>query len=78
MAKRLVTTIDNPFNPFTEFDDWYEFDVSKGYNTCAYLARIANTSNELSDAEKEEAINLAVDEICRLNILGIYRKVIQE
>ena len=75
MAKFLVTTTDNPFNPFTQFDEWYTFDTEKGYNTCSYLARVAITSNELSDKDKEDAINAAVSDIVRLNILGIYRKV---
>ena len=32
-SEYMLTTIDNPFNPFTNFDDWYAFDTSKGYNT---------------------------------------------
>lgn len=77
MPKFLVTTLDNPFDPFTQFDDWYSFDTEKGYNTCSYLARIAKTSNELSQKDKEQAINDAVKEIIRMNILGIYRIAVQ-
>lgn len=75
MANCLVTTIDNPFNPFTQFDDWYRFDTDHGYHTCAYLARIAKTSNDLSEEANDDAINDAVDEIVRLNINGLYKKV---
>ena len=75
MAQLLITTIDNPFNPFTQFDEWLAFDHDKGYNTCEYLARIAKTSPELSDSDEEQAINDAVAEIARLNVLGIYRIV---
>lgn len=71
----MLTTIDNPYDPFTQFDEWYAFDEQKGYHTCSYLARIAKTSNDLSESEQAFAINIAIDEICRLNILGIYRKV---
>lgn len=75
MEQSMITTIDNPFSPFTQFDEWYAFDVSKGYHTCSYLARIAKTSYELS--EKEEIIEQenAIDEIISLNLLGIYKKV---
>lgn len=71
----MLTTADNPFNPFTDFDSWLSFDESKGYNTCSYLARIAMTSDELSEADEALAIDEAIDEIVRMNVLGIYKKV---
>lgn len=71
----MLTTADNPFDPFTEFDEWKKFDESKGYNTCAYLARIAKTSDELSETDQNLAIQSAIDEIVRMNVLGIYKKV---
>lgn len=73
-----LTTLDNPYNPETEFDKWYDFDESKGYHTCSYLARIAITSNELAPIDQEQAIENAIDEIVSLNILGIYKKFITE
>jgi hypothetical protein len=39
------------------------------------LARIAKTSPELSESDQERAINNAVNDIVRLNILGIYKKI---
>ena len=75
MAKTMLTTLDNPFDPFLDFDRWYSFDVEKGYHTCGYLARIANSSDDLSDAEQEYEQEAAIDEIVELNILGIYKKV---
>lgn len=76
MKEVMLTTIDNPFDPFTQFDEWKAFDEQKGYFTCAYLARIVKTSDELSEADEDLAIEQAIDEIVRLNVLGIYRKVI--
>ena len=37
----MLTTFDNPFNPFEQFVQWRLFDIEKGYYTCEYLARIA-------------------------------------
>lgn len=71
----MLTTVDNPYDPFTQFDEWYEFDRLKGYDTCGYLARIARTSSKLSDELNQLAINDAIDEICNYNWRGIYRKV---
>lgn len=71
----LLTTIDNPFNPFTQFDEWYAFDSSRGYNTPGLLARIAKTSDELSDADNALATESAMDEIVKYNVLGMHLKV---
>ena len=49
-----LTTIDNPFNPFEDFTSWFLFDCEKGYNTCCYLAKIAKTSDSLSENENDE------------------------
>lgn len=71
----MLTTIDNPFNPFTQFDEWKRFDEDKGYFTCEYLARIANTATALSDVEESNEIEAAIDEIIRIHALGFYKKV---
>lgn len=76
MKAVALTTIDNPFDPIAQFDEWKAFDEAKGYNSCAYLARIVRTSDELSEADEALAIEQAIDEIVKLNILGIYRKVV--
>ncbi len=70
-----LTTIDNPFDPFEQFSDWFLFDVEKGYNTCAYLDRIAQTSEQFSDDENNREIESAIDEIIRYDFLNIYKKV---
>lgn len=74
----MLTTVDNPFNPLTDWDDWYNYDESKGYCTSGYLARIIKTSNELGEEEQDEAIEVAIDEIIELNPDGFYKKVKSE
>ena len=77
MAKLVgITTIDNPFNPFTEFSDWYLFDTTHGYDTSAWLARIATTSGQLTDSENVEEIESAVDFIISHDLGKIYKKLV--
>lgn len=71
----MLTTTDNPFNPFTQFSEWYAFDLAKGYNSCSYLARIVRVSDSLSASQYEVAVENAIDEIVRLNLTGNYKKV---
>lgn len=78
MAKVALTTVDNPFDPFDQFDSWYSFDMEKGYCSCSYLARIAKTSDQLSDEENNREIERAVDEIIKYDFLNIYKKVKKE
>ena len=72
-----LTTIDNPYDPFDQFSQWFMFDTEKGYNSCSYLARIANTSDEMSDQEYNHEVERAIDEIVTINPLGIYKKVMR-
>jgi hypothetical protein len=78
MRHAMLTTIDNPFNPFERFDDWFNYDRDKGYDSCQYLARIAVTSDELSEVDQALAVERAVDEIVDMNVLGLYKKVVTE
>lgn len=71
----VLTTVDNPFDPFEQFDDWFLFDEEKGYHSSAYLGRIARTSDQLSDEENRIEIERAIDEIIKYDFRGIYRKV---
>lgn len=78
MKAFALTTIDNPFDPFDEFNEWYNFDLNKGYDCCGYLDRIARTSDQLSDEENERQIESAIDEIISYDLSNTYRKVSKE
>jgi hypothetical protein len=71
----MLTTVDNPFDPFTRFDEWLEYDIRMGYNTAAFLARIAMVSDDLSQPDQALAIQNAIDEIVEENVSGMWRKV---
>jgi hypothetical protein len=73
-----LTTFDNPFNPFNQFASWFLFDCEKGYNSCSYLARIAKTSDQLSDNENDLEIERAINEIIKYDFMNIYKKVEQK
>lgn len=76
--KVAITTFDNPFDPFDQFDDWLAFDLQNGYNTCSYLARIVKDSESFTDHEKILEKERAIDEIIAINPLNIYKKVKKE
>jgi hypothetical protein len=75
MSAVMLTTIDNPFNPFTQWNDWLRYDEDKKYYTCGYLARIAKVADDLTDEENDRLTEYAIDEIVQLNINGLYKKV---
>lgn len=88
MGAVFVTTMDNPYDYFTDFDRWYAFDTGKAgydvigepYNTLSYVARIVGPriKRGMSDEERDEITNEAIDEICKLNLTGNYRKIYEK
>ena len=70
-----ITTTDNPYDPFDQFNEWFVYDVTKGYNSCGLLARVSKTSDAFSDYENTKEIEAAIDEIIANDFLGIYKKV---
>lgn len=73
-----LTTADNPYDPLDQFAEWWNYDTSMGYHTAAYVARVARTSEELSDADNQLALIRAIDEIIELNPLIPYIKIERE
>ena len=71
----MLTTIDNPFDPFEQFDAWYQFDLDHKHGSCSYLARIARTSDQLTEEENDREIERAIDEIIKYDFQNIYKKV---
>ena len=79
MAKEcMLTTFDNPYNPFDDFTLWYLYDKEQGYNTCERLARIARLSSDMTQDEIDVETDRAMDEIIFYDFLNIYKKVWQE
>ena len=86
MEKSLfITTTDNPFDPSTQWEDWYYYDLSQGYCSCERLANLAKTSDELSDEVNAILLEDAIDELVENSIavsktgkvVG-FRKIVKE
>lgn len=74
----MLTTVDNPFDPFEQFTSWFLFDTEKGYNSCSYLARIARTSDQFTEEENDKEVERAIDEIIKNDFMNIYKKVTKQ
>lgn len=74
----MLTTNDNPFDPFEQFEDWFLFDIEKGYYSCSRLARIAQIADDMSQLEIDEEIERAIDEIIAYDFTDTYKKVTKE
>ena len=77
MEYAYLTTIDNPYDPYEQFEQWFAFDTEKGYNTCGILERVAHTSDELSPEDNRIEINNAVDRIVLNDPTGLFKRVVK-
>lgn len=74
MIEWAATTKDNPYSPFTQFDDWFHYDVLAGYYTCSYLDRLWQGSTDASEFDQFNSLQLAIDELVEL-FPELYMKV---
>ena len=74
MNNGFITTVDNPFDYFTQFDEWLNFDRLKGYYTLELVARTVMTSDVLSEQDQNDEIENAFDKIIKWHN-GVYKKV---
>lgn len=71
----MLTTEDNPYDPTSQWAEWYAWDVDKGYNTCAYLARVVSLPDDFPEEVIERLIDNAIDEIIQIHSDGLYKKI---
>lgn len=71
----MLTTIDNPYNPFVDFDRWFEYDEVTGYKSCERIAKLAKVNSGMSNDEIAEAIENAIDIIVTNDFTNLFRKV---
>lgn len=70
----LLTTKDNPYDPFDQFDLWFMYDIEMGYNSCGRLARVARISENMTQQEEDEEVKRAIDSIIANDFLNIYKR----
>lgn len=73
-AEMMLTTLDNPFNPKTDYDKWRNWDISNDYNTEAYLDRVANIPPDMDDDDEVSSLILdAMMSIVEHDMTGMYK-----
>lgn len=75
MQEAMLSTIDNPYNPFTHFDEWLAYDTLNGYNTLGVLGANTPLSVDLPGEINDVIINDAIDYIVLNDLTGTYIKV---
>ena len=78
MSAYMITTIDNEWNPFTNFLEWFARDRQLGYNTCQWIDAYTKTSSELDDETIEADVDNGVSDFLSLNPFGMHYKVYEE
>ncbi len=64
-----ITTEDNPFDPFTQWNHWLNFDTSKGYNTCGKIYKLCpGNDTNLTEYENEQRVRLAIDDLVKIRV----------
>ena len=74
MDNYMLTTIDNPYSPFSQYDEWFAWDWDR-YNSLSLLARVTHTSPNLSDEDQHMAIQQAIKDIVTENVSGMHTRV---
>lgn len=71
----VLTTIDNPWNPFTHPREWLAFDTAHGYNTNRWVAFFSRDSSRFDDEFRDKEIEYAMNKVLEINPFGLHMKV---
>lgn len=75
MVRCFLTTFDNPYSPYEQFEEWYRYDTDHGYNSSGLLMRLAEMSSQFTDNENAYEIEKAIDRIVAADPQNIYKKL---
>lgn len=74
----MITTIDNPYNPKTEYDKWRQYDMDNGHNTEEFIARLVDMEDDFDvddELKVNELTNKVIQDIINLDVIGTYTLV---
>lgn len=71
----MLTTVDNPYNPFEDFDKWYLWDEQNGYHSCERIARLIKYNKSMTEEEQRLANEVAINTVINNDFTGLFRKV---
>lgn len=77
MREVALTTYDNPYDPFDNFDEWFRFDCDKGYGSCQILDRLTSVSDRMSEKEYNSELERGIDELVKADPFNIFKKVVR-
>lgn len=76
VVRSWLTTPDNPYDPFKDFDKWNDFDTDHGYYTAGLIARLMPDKEIPSDNEFLKVQDNVIDRIIdHVDFEGNYFKV---
>ena len=75
----MVTTVDNKFNPFTNFEDWYRYDTDPAHPYCTsqWLDNFLKTSSLFDEETINSDVSDAIDDFLKLNPYGMHIKIFE-
>lgn len=74
----MVTTMDNEWNPFTHFREWWDTDHARGHNTCEQIDYYCKTSINQDDDVINSDVDFGVDLFFEHNVTGLWYKLYRE
>lgn len=82
--KCMLSTFDNEFDPFENFNAWLLRDDQLGHDSCGRVARIwdiatgGKKDSDMTEKEMEFYNELCIDFIISHDATGIFKKVIKK
>lgn len=74
----MLTTFDNPYDPFEQFTLWLMFDKEMGYNTSERMMRLANITDDMSQIEIDAEVERAMDRLIELDFTNTFKKYFKD
>lgn len=71
----MLTTVDNPFDPNKDYDQWLQWDHEHGYYTQELLARVVPIDPDVNDSDRDKIITEGINQIIDNDPVGIYKMI---